>query len=97
MFISPENLIQIYQASGLPLFYIRKGESTSGRVMAKFVKKFDKTNAGERQELIEEGLAVLDGFFEKYEYGEVNIEMMASLFEAVLINSGTGLFAIESN
>ena len=38
MHISPENFIANYKAAGLPLFYIRKGGSTSGRVMKKFTK-----------------------------------------------------------
>src|SRR5210317_2139229 len=78
MFISPENFLQIYRSSGLPLFYIRKGESTSGKIMKRFVKKFDKADPDEREERIQEGAEMLDEFFSSYDYGEVNIELLAS-------------------
>jgi len=78
MFISPERFIEIYRTADLPLFYIRKGESLGGRIMGKFIKKFDKADADEKQERIEEGVEILDDFFSAHEYGEVNIELMAS-------------------
>ena len=76
MFMTPESFLHQYQANGLPLFYVFKGEAASGRKLARFTSAYAKGDPEALKEHIEEGVAKLEEFFDSCEYGKVTIETM---------------------